>query len=154
MTTLVYGEQTVAEQHVQYVVETIWPSDVFGKPGVPDPSRERWSRSRPTAWNDKKAPNTRRNGFGGVEGNFDTVHADVAEHPSRVGKVKYDSPVFTDPAAARAYADRLQECGEVAARFGDGGTQVDRDAHYLDRPIRTRVIERQLARLERVVLHP
>lgn len=152
--TIVYGEQVKGDQHVHYVVQAIWPQDVFGKPGIPDPRRETWGSYQSTAWNDKAAPNTKRDGYGRCEGNFDIVHADVAEHPSRVGKAKYDAPVFTDPVAARAYSDRLEACGEVAARFGDGGTQEDRDKNYSSRVIRSRVVEQSYAKLERVVLRP
>ena len=151
MARLNYGEEIANRLHVHYVVEAIWPKDKFGEPGVPDPAGERWARYQPTAWNDRDQPNTRRNGFGSVEGNFDDMHPDVAQHASRVGKVKYDVPTFTDPAAALAYADRLQAHGEVAARYGDGGTQADRDAHYQGRTIRTRVVEQYSRLRERVV---
>ena len=153
MANLNYGEELRDELNVFYLVQSVWPKDVSGNPGVPDPGRERWEHYQSSAWNDKRAPNKTRDGFGNVTGNFDDVHADVAGHPSRVGKVKWDAPAFTDPAAALAYAARLEEFGEVAARFSQGGTQFDRDLHYLGRAIRARVVERYFREQVKVV-HP
>jgi hypothetical protein len=152
MARLNYGEETANRLHVHYIVEAVWPEGKFGQPGVPDPEHERWGRYNSTAWNDRDRPNTRRDGFRRVSGNFDDMHRDVAAHPSRVGKVKYDAPVFTDPQAALAYAARLQAQGEVAARFSDGGTQADRDDQYQGRVIKTRVVEQYYRKRERVVL--
>ena len=142
------------EMSVTYFVECIWPSNKFGEPGVPEPEKERWGRYTPTAWNDKNEPSEKR-WFGSAVGDFDKIHADVAVHPSRLsgnGAAGERSPAFTDPQAALAYARRLQEFGECASRFSDGGTQESRDLQYKGREIRTRVVEQYDRTRQRVVL--
>lgn len=155
MARLNYGDEIANDLHVHYIVEAVWPKCKFGEPGVPDPAGERWARYSPSAWNDRDKPNERRNGFGSVAGNFEAMHPDVAQHPSRVtgrGPAGDIVPTFTDPQAALAYAARLEAHGEVAARFSDGGTQENRDADYKGRTIRTRVVEQYARKRERVVL--
>lgn len=152
MARLNYGETTVDKMDVLYHVDIMWPRDVFGKPGVPAPESEhRWGGYYTTAFNDKTNPNTKRDGYGSVRGNFDEVHKDVATHPSRVGP-SGDVPIFRDPQAALAYAAAIEEHAEIAARFGDGGTQADRDANYLGRKVRARVVERYTRERVRIVL--
>ena len=142
-----YLELISADERVLYYVESRWPSSEFGKPANHTPPEQvKWVRHNSSAWNDKRAPNTKRDGFLMCRGSFDEQNPDVAEVPSRVRVYRSDAPVFTDLDAAFAYAERLREFGECAYRYGGSGTQEDRDAQYADRPIYTRVV-RQYSKL-------
>ncbi len=158
MAEITYGETVASTDITHYIVQAKWPKSEFGSPDkhLPDDHPQvRWGGYSPGAWNDRVNPNTKCNGFGSIRGNFEEIHSDVANHPSRVtdrfGKKEEMPPTFTAPEAALAYASRLAEHGEVAARFSQGGTQQSRDLQYANRPIRTRVVEKRLACIERIV---
>lgn len=143
-----YLELATQESHEHFIVECKWPSSEFGEPSKHIPAHQtEWGRYAPSAWNDKREPNKARDGFGHCYGSFEKANPDLQELPSRVKRRDGSLvPTFTDAADAFAYAERLAEHGECAARYGDGGTQENRDAQYAGRKIHTRVV-RQVHKL-------
>ena len=145
-----YGDLISDESHVHYIVQSKWPGHGDGP--------YHWGTYSPSAFNDKRKPNkVPRARDRSPEGTFDRRNMDVADHPSRVGRrVDWDwpvgpfdaAPVFTDPHAALAYAERLAKYGECSALYGTSGTEAGRRIVYAG-AIRTRVVEERYHRYVR-----
>lgn len=150
MSAPVFGPTVKTAEHTQYHVEAIWPcthDEAHSKPcGMwrHDPFR----RYNASAFNDRRDPQTAYDGYGSARGTFDKVNADVAQHPSRLSE--FNSPAFSDAAAALAYAERLSRHGELAAKY-DNMTHIANWRERHSRAIAVRVVEERMAMIVRTV---
>ena len=149
--SLILGENVHDEDSTLYVVETMWPSQ----------RHPHWGRYNPSAFNDKRNPNTVPDAYGTCQGTFDRNNMDVSNVESRVGRrVNWewpvgpiaDYPTFTSLEAAANYGRRLKEYGEVASLYSTYGTKEGREKDYKDKPLGVRiVVERNLRRTDVVL---
>lgn len=148
-----YGKTVESEEISLFFVEAVWPC-TCGKRKC-GAHRGEFSRYNIAAFNDRRHPNTDYDGYGSCRGTFDAQNKDVANVQSRVerrlpNRPREEAPVFSDPQAAWAYAQRLEQYGELASKY-DNMTHIDRWRERHEGVIKTRVVHERSARIVQVV---
>jgi hypothetical protein len=147
---LIYGETVITTETDRFFVEAVWPDTHSVR--APRLGRKEFKRYSRFAFNDRRRPNTQRDGYGKARGTFEEENPDVAKHPSRLElRAPLDNiAVFSDPAAALAYAVRLAEVGELASKY-DNMTHIEGWRERHSAAIQTRVVHERSALIAKVV---
>lgn len=145
-----YGETTKSQEASFFAVEAMWPC-TCGKSKCT--CHRRFGRYSPLAFNDRRTPKTDYDGYGSCRGTFEESNPDVAaaklERDPYTG-FKAESPLFDDPAAALAYADRLAKHGELASKY-DNMTHIPKWRERHSGKIKTRVVHERSAKICKIV---